>query len=372
MRQYLTRERGIWLSLIIGLIVVSGSGIAFATSRTNGQYNCSRVDRSDGSWALNCVVAPSSPSPSPSPSPSTSPTPSPSPTVVPTSPAPTTTSPTPVPTTPSPTPTGPLTNCFERLAACGYPTIESTGVPAGTTLTAYAGPFTVRTDGAIIDGKIISCIAIAGQNVTIRNSKIVGPCFYGVDMSPGGSLVIEDSEVDCTDGHGTGVAWSHFAARRLYVHDCENGFEMGDGSSVEDSYVSAREATSQGHGDGIQSQGGNGVVIRHNTIASLQPVTSSIITNPTLNNGWRIEGNFLSAGAFTLYCPEEGTDFEVRDNRFYGPVMTKDERDRLDQGDSTVDRHKPAFGFVDACNHAGITWSGNYRDDNLSAVGSAS
>lgn len=295
------------------------------------------------------------PSPTTSPSASPSVTPSPSPTVTTTSP-----SPSPTATTPSPTPStstsgARLTNCFTQLAACGYPTINSTGVPAGSFLTAR-GELIANTPNAVYTNlRISGCVQVRAANVTIRNSIITGPCFYGIDMQSG-SLNIQDSEINCVNGKGTGIAWAGFHALRVYIHDCENALEMGQGSSVEDSYLSSREATSDGHGDDIQSQGGNGVVIRHNTFAGVNPITSSIITNPTQNNGWLVELNFLSSGAFTLYCPENGTNFTVRNNRFY-PAKTGNP-------------HSASFGLTDACNHSGIIWSGNYRDDNLSVVGS--
>lgn len=316
-------------------------------------------------WLEDCVEALGGPSGSPSAtqsaSPSPSPTVQPSPSVSPTAttPAPTTPPATP---TPSPTTTGPLlTGCFDRLAACGYPTTSSTGVPAGTALTAYTGPATIRIAGTVIEGRAMGCIAIAAANVVIRKSKITGPCFYGIDMQSG-NLTIEDSEISCVNGRGTGIAWSRFAAKRVYIHDCENALEMGQSGSVEDSYLSAREATSDGHGDDIQSQGGSDVVIRHNTFAGLNPITSSIITNPTQNHRWLIELNFLSAGAYTAYCPEQGTGFVVRNNRFFR-VKTQQERD-TGSGSS----HSATWGLTDACSHSGISWSGNYRDNDLSEV----
>lgn len=359
-RRRLTRRDAVWAVALVALATLIG-GTAYAVG-TPTQYNCVRTDR-DGGWALDCVTAPTPPpgSPTPAPSATQSASPSPSPTVQPTpsrSPtattAPPTTppaSPTPSPTTPSPT--GLLTGCFDRLAACGYPTTSSTGVPAGTALTAYTGPATIRTAGTVIEGKTLGCVAIAAANVVIRKSRITGPCFYGIDMQSG-NLTIEDSEINCVNGKGTGIAWSRFAAKRVYIHDCENALEMGQSSTVEDSYLSAREATSDGHGDDIQSQGGSDVVIRHNTFAGLNPITSSIITNPTQNHRWLVELNLLAAGAYTLYCPEQGTGFVVRNNRFY-PAKTGNP-------------HSASYGLTDACSHSGITWTGNYRDDNLSTV----
>ena len=96
------------------------------------------------------------------------------------------------------------------------------------------------------------------------------------------------------------------------------------------------------------------MIIRHNTFAGTNPITSSIITNPTQNHRWLIVDNLLSAGAFSVYCPEQGTGFVVRQNRFY-PAKTGSP-------------HSASFGLTDACGHSGITWFGNYRDDNLSTV----
>jgi hypothetical protein len=245
-----------------------------------------------------------------------------------------------------------LTGCFDRLAACGYPTAGpggSTGVKV-LTLTPYTGPQRITTANTVIDGKAMGCITVAAPNVIIRNSRIIGPCFYGVEMTGNGSLTISDSEVNCKDGRGTGIAWARFAASRVYIHDCENALEMGEGSSVIDSYLSAREATSEGHGDDIQSQGGNGVLIRHNTFAGVNPITSSIITNPDKNSGWTIENNFLSAGAYTLYCSENGKNWIVRNNRFY-PAKTGNE-------------HSATYGLTDECVDPNIAWSGNINDAN--------
>jgi len=182
----------------------------------------------------------------------------------------------------------------------------------------------------------------------------------------GGTLTITDSELNCTDGHGTGIAWSNFSATRVKIHDCENALEMGANSSVVDSYLSSREATSDGHGDDIQSQGGNNVLIRHNTFAGLNPITSSIITNPTGNSHWLIEGNLVSAGALTLYCPEDPAqgDFVVRNNRFMPYKNAAGQKLYQELGD----KRSPAYGQTDQCVDSRITWTGNYQDSDLRTV----
>lgn len=354
---------------LIGLVAifVGMFSVAFAVEPDGGQQiqcapGVSIVLHPNGTWACEGQPTPtsspsSSPSASPSTSPSASPTSSPSPSTSPSS------SPTPTPTsspTPTGSPTGPLALCMPRLAECGYPHLGNTGVPAGTTLTPYTGPNRITTADTVIDGKHINgCLTIRAAGVVIRNSLITSTgCFHVINMD-GGTLAITDSEIDCVTGNGNGIAWARFAALRVYIHDCENALEMGAGSSVVDSYLHAREV-GDGHADVIQSQGGNNVVVRHNTFAAPNPITASIITNPTANHNWLVEDNFFAAGAYTIYCPEQGTNFVVRNNRFYGPIGKN--------GTWTLDPFRPAFGFTDACGHSGIAWTGNYRDDTLGVV----
>jgi hypothetical protein len=224
----------------------------------------------------------------------------------------------------------------------------------------------ITTPGTVIDGKTINgCLRVATTGVTIRNSKITclaGGWFGGIygDDAPatGTPLRIERVEITCVDGHRNGV-WAHnFVAVGLYIHDCENGFEANSNSTIQDSYILAREGDPLAHGDGIQSQSGTNLTIRHNVIFAAG--TSAIITNPTNDNGWIVEDNLMGGGAFTLYCPEQGTNFTVRNNRFVPAKMQ-----------SVYGPYSAAYGLTDACNHIGINWSGNYRDNDLSAVTSS-
>jgi hypothetical protein len=362
--------------LVFGLMSTPTSASNIQQEMAKAGLNCNMTDKENGGFVLDCdpmEVTPSPVSPSPS-TPTTSPSPSPtspgtaSPSPTPSStPAPTSSSPTPTATSPSPspstsTPGTPTTrNCFDNLAACGYPTTTTTGVPAGTVLT-VRGNLTINSPNTIWQNlDIQGCVDINATGVILRNSKITCPGGTGINTEDvrGGSsyannVQLSHVEVTCVNAKGSGIWGRNFDARSVYVHDCENGFEVNDWSRIIDSYIVAREATSDGHGDDIQSQDGNNVLVQHNTFAGLNPITSSIITNPTLNNGWIVENNFLSAGAYTLYCPEEGKNWVVRNNRFY-PAKT---------GNS----HSAAFGLTDECNDPNIAWSGNYRDDNGAVV----
>lgn len=262
---------------------------------------------------------------------------------------------------PSPTSTGPLRNCATTLALCGYPVPGVTaGVASGAALTPFTGDYYVTTAGATVQNmEINGCIWVHAPGVKILNTRVrmADRCFYGISTydAKGGLTTIAQVEVVCNYAHGSAIAGPGLRMSRVWAHACENGLEVNENSVVEDSVIQGSEqGPGDPHGDGIQSQGGNNVVIRHNTLLQINPVTAAIITNPTLNNGWLVEDNFLGGGAYTLYCPEQGTGWTVRNNRF---VPAK-----------TGGLYSAAYGLTDACNRAGIAWSGNYRDDNLATV----
>jgi hypothetical protein len=209
------------------------------------------------------------------------------------------------------------------------------------------------------------CLYVVASNVTIKNTRVrmADTCFYGIstyDVSSNGLTTIDRVEVVCNYAHGSAIAGPGLRVSRVYVHGCENGFEVNGNSTISDSYIIGTENPKHNndpHGDDIQSQGGSDVIINHNTFAGLNPITSSIISNPNNNSRWTLTNNFFSAGAYTIYCPENvAGGWIVRDNRFYGPF-----------GNWTSDPHRPAYGFTDACGGVG-TWTGNYRDDTGAVV----
>src|ERR1043166_5740906 len=122
--------------------------------------------------------------------------------------------------TPSPTVAGPP----------AYPNATSTGVPAGTVLTVFNGNMTINTAGAVVENKDIrGCVVITAPNVTLKNSKVTCTNGYGVDVQLFSDLkgaprpYIQDTEITCGDGPGTGLGEINFIAIRLNIHGCENG-----------------------------------------------------------------------------------------------------------------------------------------------------
>jgi hypothetical protein len=168
--------------------------------------------------------------------------------------------PTPIPTpTPSPTPTG-------------WPDATNTG--AKGILAAYTGSMTIITAGTVIENKDIKgVLSIKAANVTLKNCRLTGGGFWGIDASfaPAiGTFIIQDCTII---GPGAGnksdsavVGSGTFL--RNDISKFENGIRLQDGKSVvKDNYVHDLQATVDGHYDGIAAQGGqNGVLIEHNTV----------------------------------------------------------------------------------------------------------
>ena len=242
---------------------------------------------------------------------------------------------------------------------CGYPTIATTGVKAGIPLTP-SGDLIIRAGGTWQNLDVRGCISVeTTQPVVLRNIQVTPAnpdlgCNGNISKFNSGTLLIEDVTSYCTVASGHGFYVANTTARRVQTHGCENGFEANENTVITDSWIQGSENPKapgkDPHGDGLQSQGGNNVLIQHNTMVQVGSMTSTIITNPTENNGWTLVDNLFGGGGYTLYCPEQGQNFAVRGNRF---VPAK-----------TGAPGSAAYGLTDACNHGGITWSGNYRDDN--------
>ena len=116
-----------------------------------------------------------------------------------------------------------------RSTPTGFPDASNTGVPAGTTLTAYTGPSNITTANTVIDGKNIGCIQVTAPGVVIRNSNIScsgGYAVYVDDRTSTQTLVtIEDSEIDCRTRPGTAVGEADVTVPPVNIHGCENGFD---------------------------------------------------------------------------------------------------------------------------------------------------
>jgi hypothetical protein len=317
--------------------VAPQAAVAADASQAAGTVVCdpATID-ANGDFAPHCHISLASPAPTPTstatPSPTSTGTPTsgPSPTQ---SPSPTATTPPPSPTpTATPSPSSTFLQCLPKPSVCGLPDATNTGVPAGTKLTAVSGDVHVTVAGTVLSGQdITGCVIVDTNNVTIMNSRINCPRNSAIQSSTGKSasnMVVRDSEIICgTDGN-TGVSIANFTATRLNVHGCENGFDPGSGSTIQDTYVHDLNTCCSNHPDGIQlGQGVGNLTIRHNTL--IAPITNAALImwdeNDPQNHDVLVDGNLLAGGGFTLYCPRmPSTNVVVTNNRFgnsnFGPT----------------------------------------------------
>ena len=172
----------------------------------------------------------------------------------------------------------------------GFPTADNTGVPSGTTLTAYTGPMTITTDGTVIENKIINGgLDITGANVTIRNCIITYNDFFGIDVR-GVNVTVENCDIigpgyngdspaaiSCDVGGGTFVGND--------ISGAEHGIVLGPGSAVvKGNYIhDGGSNKADPHIGGISLKGGqDNVLIEGNTVILGSDATSDIF----LQNNW--------------------------------------------------------------------------------------
>ena len=247
-------------------------------------------------------------------------------------------------TSPKPPPTSPGTT-----APSDYPDAASTGVPAGTTLTAYTGPATITARGTVINAKkITTCLVIKADDVVIKNSLISSTCFFNVLSDDGNTgLQLTDVEIDGrgNTGSDSGVNGSGYTCLRCDVHGTIDGFKAGSGVTIKDSWVHDLAMTDDSHNDGIQSLGTTGLTVKHNRIVLADGATSAVILSTGSADAMRnvvISDNLLGGGAFTVYGGySSGVDVKSRvsniaitANRFstrihpksgaYGPLTSTD------------------------------------------------
>jgi len=152
----------------------------------------------------------------------------------------------------------------------GFPSERTTGVPAGTKLTAYTGPCTITAANTVIDAKAINCsLDIQAQGVVISRSKINGTVANDWDSTA--SFTIRDSEVNAGNNLGTGIGNVNYTALRVHVTGGNRSMNCDNACTIRDSYVHGqfRDDTGLAHESGIRMS--NHTVLRHNTIACDAP-----------------------------------------------------------------------------------------------------
>lgn len=313
-----------------GAIVAGSSRSDAEPTKNNANGSTSSTPGSSGQSSGGTTENPGSTSPS-TPSQNTNPS------------SPTT------PTTPSTPTQGFQANCIVSPHVCGYPDATNTGVPAGTTLT-DSNSVTVNTNGAviqnlrIIDGQIV----VRANNVTIKNVLISGCTYYPIeyDDSKYSGLVVQDTEIASNCSATTaGMSFGGYTAHRMNIHGTADGFKANANVTIQDSYIHDLYVTGSSHNDGVQSTGGTNVTLRHNTISlGTQGVCVQFGAS---DSGWLVTQNLFNCSGWMLNGETGTVNSTFTNNRFtrlngaYGPASLPG---------------------------SGITWTGNYYDNDNAAV----
>jgi hypothetical protein len=246
-----------------------------------------------------------------------------------------------------------------------FPDATNTGVPAGTSLSAYTGSNPITSNGTTIDAKIFDgadCpLTIQATGVTITNSEFnctgaaisIDDAAEWSEASNGTAylLTVKDSYISCGETSATGVEESFVRLIRVHMELCENGLSINQKMSLEDSYVhNLASVGGDPHEDGSQHScghweggGGGGCVAGyepgalninylHNTLLGrtnddASNATSAIIMNKegTLDENVLAQYNRFGGGAYTIYCnrfdagtPDStGINVQIKDNWFW-------------------------------------------------------
>jgi len=189
-----------------------------------------------------------------------------------------------------------------------FPTAADTGArgPLQT-----SGPITVDQPGALIENlDVTGEINVVAPDVTIRNVRLHGgsATWLLVVRSDTGTTALDGVSVEADAGaaveHGIfQVGNGRLAVRRSRILGTQDGCACASGS-ITDSFVRLGRSQNGSHNDGIQSGGGSGLLIRHNTILNPNGQTSAIALfeefGPQVNV--TVEDNLLAGGGYTIYA----------------------------------------------------------------------
>jgi hypothetical protein len=214
---------------------------------------------------------------------------------------------TPVPTV-APTRTQPAVARPVRPPRTGYPTAADTG-PLGPLVP--SGPLTISQPGAVVEGlDVTGEINVTAPDVTIRNVRVRSgsAAWLLVTRNDTGTTTLDGVSVEAESGAAVGRGVFQIGNGRLVVANSrilgtQDGCVCSRGA-ITDSYIRLGPNQHGAHNDGIQSGGGRGLLIRHNTILNPNGQTSAIALfeefGPQVDV--RVEDNLLAGGGYTIYA----------------------------------------------------------------------
>jgi len=230
-------------------------------------------------WLRNCRDAMAPPSPTPTASPSGSPSASPTPSA--------TVSPTATPTaSPSPSPS-PTAGCSvvgantpggpDPWGGC-WPGPGNTGVPAGTTLTAYTGPCTITADNTVIDSKTVTCatLDIRAANVVIRRSLLQGTDVIDTNSATASFTITDSTVVNGAREQCLCIGGHDFTVLRVEVRGGNRSVYCMLRCLIQDSWLHGQQLQGAQHGSGLREEAFT--TARHTVLVCDYPYTDDTTT----------------------------------------------------------------------------------------------
>jgi len=268
-------------------------------------------------------------------------------------------------TTPAPTPTATPTT----PAPGGWPGPDNTGVPAGTTLTAYTGPCTITSARTLSAVDATSCGALVINTTGVIIEKSLVPRVQSIYGDGDSSVTITDSDVRA-GATSTGGLWGYnITARRVDVTGGQHSFHCNNNCEVTDSWLHDQHNPDGGsyHNNAFISNGGSNMLVRHNTLhctAVLNSTDGGCTADVSLFGDFdpidnvTIDNNFLRANNSSIsYCAYGGDS----DSKPYTGTNVRFTNNVFERG---ANRKCGVYGPVTSFdrNAAGNVWSGNVWD----------
>ncbi|GGI05270.1 hypothetical protein [Egicoccus halophilus] len=250
--------------------------------------------------------------------------------------------------------TGPVPSVLTNPQASGFPGPGNTGVTvANAQLTVRTGSVMLNKSGQVLENTLVrGQVFVVAPNVVIRNVRVEAAGEWGIHVNTklgARNLVVQDTEiVGQGDACVAGIGFAEYTARRVQVRNCDDGFRVGNNTTIERSYVhNLRKSRGNEHNDAVQTSGGTNIRIRNNTLLGVWGRQTSAVFLQAIHgrvDQVLVENNLLSGGSYNLYV--EGvqgqpgpTNVTVRNNRFVPSSSL--------------------YGYLRTANNPRITWSGN-------------
>ncbi len=226
------------------------------------------------------------------------------------------------------------------------PTRANTGVPAGITLTPYAGNTTIDIPNSVIEAVAITePVFVTANNVTFKGSAITANNWALVVIADGVTGTRFEDVTITGGGGGFCILGSSLTVLRADISGCGNAIATAYDTRVEQSYLHNNSGAAIG---GIYSAAISNITLRGNTIVAPAAASNAISISGDNVTRLNITGNWLDGGGYTVHIDATASVFSH--NRFgraaaLGPKYPFTVNPLRGVGNVWDDNSEPVAGF---------------------------